>query len=215
MVREMVRSRSRSGRDLRDPAKEEEQTALTAGLVSLGPAVVEDLLAKVQEAGWDSPAGREARWAAEALQTMGRGAVAGLAREIEKCCRKEPVAAVAFFVVYGGIEENKDAARTAAFCTLAFAQLLFSFGCRSARYTLRQLGAFSNPWLFGGIAVSVLAQLAVVTVPFLTPLFKVALLPFGWEWLMVAALAVAPVAVIEAVKLVREHLRRRAADGGS
>ena len=68
------------------------------------------------------------------------------------------VAAIAFYVVYRGQEENLPAARTAAFATLAFAQLMFSFGCRSDRYTLPQLGFFSNPWLLGAIGVSALLQ---------------------------------------------------------
>src|SRR5687768_8983028 len=70
-------------------------------------------------------------------------------------------AATAFYVVYRGSEENLPAARTAAFSTLAFSQLLFSLGCRSERYTLPQLGVLSNPWLFGAIAGSALLQLGV------------------------------------------------------
>ncbi|MEA2709877.1 MAG: P-type Ca2+ transporter type [Phycisphaerales bacterium] len=122
------------------------------------------------------------------------------------------VAGVAFYVVYRGREENLPAARTAAFCTLAFAQLLFSFGCRSERYTLPQLGLFSNRWLLGAIAVSALLQLAVVTSPFLQPLFKVAPGVFAREWLLIVALALTPVTLVEVAKLVRERLRSRGAD---
>jgi P-type Ca2+ transporter type 2C len=68
------------------------------------------------------------------------------------------ITAIAFYAVYRGQNENLPAARTAAFCTLAFAQLMFSFGYRSFRYTLPQLGAFSNPWLLGAIAVSISLQ---------------------------------------------------------
>jgi len=125
------------------------------------------------------------------------------------------VAAVAFLVVRGGSEANLPAARTAAFCTLAFAQLLFSLGCRSERYTLPQLRVLSNPWLLGAIAVSVLAQLAIMTVPFLQPLFKVVPVAFGWEWPMMAALALTPVTVIEVAKLVRERIRKRGAKRGA
>jgi Ca2+-transporting ATPase len=113
------------------------------------------------------------------------------------------VAAIAFYVVYRGRHENLPAARTAAFCTLAFAQLAFSFGCRSFRYTLPQLGAFSNPWLLGAIGVSTLLQLAVMTLPFLQPLFKVETIGLTWEWLMIAALALTPVTFIEIAKLMR------------
>ncbi|MGB7160349.1 MAG: cation-translocating P-type ATPase [Tepidisphaeraceae bacterium] len=113
------------------------------------------------------------------------------------------VAAIAFYVVYRGNEANLPAARTAAFATLAFAQLLFSFACRSERYTLPQLGFLSNPWLIGAIGVSALLQLLVLTVPFVQPLFKVAPVPFAWEWLLVAALALVPVSIVEVTKLLR------------
>jgi Ca2+-transporting ATPase len=113
------------------------------------------------------------------------------------------VAATAFYVIYRGHEQNVPAARTAAFATLAFAQLLFSFACRSDRYTLPQLGFQSNPWLLGAIAVSALLQLVVLTVPLAQPLFKVAPVAFGWQWLIIAALALTPLSIVEVTKLVR------------
>ncbi len=96
------------------------------------------------------------------------------------------VTAIAFFVVYQGREENLAAARTAAFCTLAFAQLLFSLACRSERFTLPQLSFFTNRWLWGAIAVSMSMQLTIVAVPFLRPFFKVSLMPLAWQWFMIA-----------------------------
>ena len=118
------------------------------------------------------------------------------------------VAATAFYIVYRGRLENLPAARTAAFCTLAFAQLCFSLGCRSFRYTLPQLGALSNRWLLGAIGVSACLQLGAVTLPFLQPVFKVDAAGFTWEWLMIAALALTPVTVIELVKLVNARQQR-------
>jgi Ca2+-transporting ATPase len=120
------------------------------------------------------------------------------------------VAAVAFYAVYRGDEANLPAARTVAFATLAFSQLLFSFACRSERYTLPELGFLSNPWLIGAIAVSALLQLIVLTVPVLQPLFKVEPVAFAWQWLMIAALALTPVSVVEVSKLVRAHVRGKA-----
>jgi Ca2+-transporting ATPase len=112
-------------------------------------------------------------------------------------------AGIAFYVIYRGNESHIPAARTAAFATLAFSQLLFSFACRSERYTLPQLGLLSNRWLIGAIAVSTLLQLLVLTVPFARPLFKVAPVPFAWEWLLVAVLAFVPVSIVEVTKLVQ------------
>jgi Ca2+-transporting ATPase len=83
---------------------------------------------------------------------------------------------------------------------------MFSFGCRSDRYILSQLGFFSNRWLLGAIGISALMQIAAVTLPFLKPVFKVEADVFSWEWLMIAALALMPVTFIEVAKLI--HARR-------
>jgi Ca2+-transporting ATPase len=113
------------------------------------------------------------------------------------------VAALAFYAVYRGNEQNVPEARTAAFVTLSLSQLMFSFGCRSFRYTLPQLGPFTNRWLVAAIALSAMLQLLVVTVPFLQPFFKVVPVAFAWEWGLIALLALAPVTVVEVTKLVR------------
>jgi Ca2+-transporting ATPase len=112
-------------------------------------------------------------------------------------------AAIAFYAVYRGHENHLPEARTAAFVTLALSQLMFSFGCRSFRYTLPQLGLFTNRWLLGAIALSAVLQMTVVTVPFLQPFFQVVPMSFAWEWAMIALLALMPVTVIELTKLLR------------
>jgi Ca2+-transporting ATPase len=119
------------------------------------------------------------------------------------------VAALAFWLVYQAREQNLPQARTAVFATLAFAQLLFAFGCRSFRHTLPRLGLLSNRWLVGAIAVSSLAQLGALTVPLLKPLFKVETAPLGWRWLVVAALALVPVSVAEISKILEARRNRR------
>jgi Ca2+-transporting ATPase len=104
-------------------------------------------------------------------------------------------------MVYRGRDANVPEARTTAFITLALAQLLFSFGCRSFRYTLPQLGVFTNRWLLAAIAASAVLQVLVVTVPFLQPFFQVSPVSFAWEWVMIALLALMPVTVVEVTKL--------------
>lgn len=118
------------------------------------------------------------------------------------------VAAVAFWTVYRGEVENIPAAQTTAFMTIALSQLLFSFGCRSFRYTLPQMGAFSNRWLLAAIAVSAALQFAVVTTPFLQPLFKVTPITTFWQWGAILLLSLTPVTVIEVVKLLRTAARK-------
>jgi Ca2+-transporting ATPase len=124
-------------------------------------------------------------------------------------------AAIAFYLVYRGREENVTEARTAAFITLAIAQLVFSFGCRSFRYTLLQLGPLSNRWLVGAITASAALQLVVVTFPLFQPFFQVVRLSFAWEWGMIALLALAPVTIVEVTKLLRASARKREGGVGS
>jgi Ca2+-transporting ATPase len=118
------------------------------------------------------------------------------------------VALTGFWLVYRGDPDQLPRARTVTFCITALAQLFFSIGCRSHHYTMPELGAFSNPHLFGAIAVSGLLQLAVVTVPFAQPVFEVKR-HLKWEWLLVIGLSLIPVTVIEVVKLLRAAIRRR------
>jgi Ca2+-transporting ATPase len=124
-------------------------------------------------------------------------------------------AAAAFYMVYRGRAENVAEARTAAFITMAMSQLTFSFGCRSFRYTLPQLGFFTNRWLLGAIAVSAALQLVVVTVPILQPFFQVSPVSSAWEWETIVLLALMPVTVVEVTKLARAWMTRAGRDDGT
>jgi Ca2+-transporting ATPase len=115
--------------------------------------------------------------------------------------------AAGFWYVYQGREESLGAARTVAFCVLAFGQLSFSFACRSDEKTLPELGLFTNRYLLGAIALSALLQLAVVMVPFLRPIFAVPTSP-GSQWLIIIPLALAPVTIVEVAKLAWHAVRR-------
>ena len=112
------------------------------------------------------------------------------------------VAALGFWVIYQGDAAQLARARTVTFCVTAFSQLFFAIGCRSQRFTMPELGLFSNPHLFGAIIISGLLQLSVVTLPFAQPVFEVAT-QLSWEWLLIGGLALTPVTIIEFVKLLR------------
>ncbi|WP_148207123.1 cation-translocating P-type ATPase [Heliomicrobium modesticaldum] len=72
-------------------------------------------------------------------------------------------------------------ARTMAFCTLTFFQLFYVFDCRSERYSIFELGWFTNPSLIGAVCLSGLMQLAVVYLPPLQRIFQtVPLEPTHW-----------------------------------
>jgi calcium-translocating P-type ATPase len=92
-------------------------------------------------------------------------------------------------------------ARTAAFTTLVFAQLLNCFNARSESVSaFRHM--FVNPWLWGAIALSLMLQVAVVHVGFLNIAFgTVSLAPD--QWLVCVAMA--------SVVLWFDELRKRVA----
>jgi Ca2+-transporting ATPase len=118
-------------------------------------------------------------------------------------------AAAGFGLVLDPTHENVQHARTVAFCIVAFSQLFFSLACRSHRFTLPELGFCSNPHLLGAILVSGLLQISVVTLPFAQSVFDTATHPY-WEWELVVLLALAPVTIIESVKLIRKFAQRLA-----
>ena len=112
-----------------------------------------------------------------------------------------------FWLVYEGEETQLAPARTVTFAVAAFSQLCFAFGCRSHRYTMPELGVFSNGWLFGAVAISVLLQLGIMAIPWTQTVFEVATLS-SWEWLLILLLSVIPVTVIELLKIVASYLKR-------
>ncbi|MBI1850088.1 MAG: cation-translocating P-type ATPase, partial [Planctomycetes bacterium] len=111
--------------------------------------------------------------------------------------------ALAAFALVRFVEhEDLARARGAAFTVLSVSQLFHSFNCRSERESLFRLGVFSNRSLVGAFAVSLTLQVAVVTIPPLQPIFGTENLSL-LDWAGVAALASAPLWVIEAAKAWR------------
>ena len=115
--------------------------------------------------------------------------------------------AAGFWLIYRGNAANLSQASTAAFCILAYSQLMFSFACRSSRYTLPELGIHTNPHLLAAIVLSALLQLGAVTLPFMQPLLEVAAGPSP-GWLLILGFSLAPVSVVEVSKIILAVLKR-------
>ena len=113
-----------------------------------------------------------------------------------------------FLLVSREPDATLDHVRTATFCTVAFAQLFFSIGCRSPRRTMLELGLFSNPYLLAAIVASVVLQVGTITVPGVRRVFGVDELP-TWDWGLIIAIALAPVTIVELTKLLRAWLTGR------
>ena len=95
-------------------------------------------------------------------------------------------------------------AQTMAFVTISLAELFRGFTVRSERLSIFRLGFFSNPYMLGALAVSVVMLLVVVFVPFLQPIFNTTALSLR-EWEVVVALALLPAVAEEATKWWSRH----------
>jgi P-type Ca2+ transporter type 2C len=131
----------------------------------------------------------------EAVITPGRGALILVHGVIVAA-----VSLVAFWWTWQGDPAELPHARAVTFCVAAFSQLFFAIGCRSDRRTAVEIGFFSNPWLLVAIAISMLLQASVVTLPYAQDVFHVRG-QLGGDWLWVLGLALVPVTVIEVAKV--------------
>jgi Ca2+-transporting ATPase len=120
------------------------------------------------------------------------------------------IAGVTLFAYWMGIQlfpEIPEEAKTMAFATLSFSELLRAFTARSEHYPLHKIGLFSNKWMLYAVASSTLLLLAVIYVPFLQPIFNT--VPLGWaEWQIVLPLLFIPAIVAEISKWLMGIQRR-------
>jgi Ca2+-transporting ATPase len=104
-------------------------------------------------------------------------------------------------------ENALDVARAMCFAVLAFAQLVHVFNIRSnTRSAFCNL--FSNKALLGAIALSAGLMFLVIEVPFLHNLFRISHLTNA-QWMWVVILSLAPLAIVEIVKLVGRMMKVR------
>ncbi|NIV34389.1 MAG: ATPase, partial [Anaerolineae bacterium] len=111
--------------------------------------------------------------------------------------------------MFPGVPEE---AKTMAFVTLSFSELLRAFTARSENYPLLRIGILSNRVMIYAVVTSLLLLLAVLYVPFLQPIFNTVAL--GWvEWRIVLPLLFVPALVAELTKWVfsRRFVAARAA----
>ena len=100
-------------------------------------------------------------------------------------------------------------AQAMAFYITTFAQLFFSFACRSQRYTLPELGIFTNPYLLVAIVLSGLLQMSLFWLALPRHIFFAVPPRFGFDWLLVFLLALAPVSLVEIAKIVRSRIHKQ------
>ncbi len=80
-------------------------------------------------------------------------------------------------------------ARTVAFATLIFAELIYSFECKNEHGSILNVNIMDNLYLLGAVAVSAFLTMAVVYVPALAQIFKTVPLT-GSQWGIVAGFGI-------------------------
>lgn len=100
-----------------------------------------------------------------------------------------------------GAEMHVRAAQTIAFTTLILSELLRAFSARSEKYTLFELGVFTNMKLVYAFFGSLALTLAVLYVPFIANIFNIVPLDLK-AWLVVLPLSFLPFVVGEVHKII-------------
>jgi Ca2+-transporting ATPase len=110
---------------------------------------------------------------------------------------------------YSYLREDASYAQATAFYVVTFTQLFFSFACRSQRYTLPQLGIFTNPYLLAAIVLSGILQMSLLWIPLARHILFKSVPHFGWDWLVIFLLGLTPVSVVEITKIIRSWCAKR------
>ncbi len=108
---------------------------------------------------------------------------------------------------YGAEGDGLRHAVTIAFMTLAMAQVFHAFNARSRTRSAFTSRLFTNGWLWGATLICVLLQLGAVYVPLLREVLRTVPLTAA-DWKLIAVGSLAPVAVVESVKLAQRWRAR-------
>jgi len=100
-------------------------------------------------------------------------------------------------------------ARTIAVNVVALSQSFYLLNCRSLRFSMFQIGVFSNLWIWLGIIAMGLAQLAFTYLPVMNRMFHTA--PIGLtDWLHILLVGLVIYLVIDAEKRFRHYRETKA-----
>ena len=109
---------------------------------------------------------------------------------------------------HGTEGEGLQRATTMAFMTLALAQIFHAFNARSQMKSALTSRLFANRWLWGAVGVCLLLQIAAVSTPLLQKVLRT-VPPTISEWGVIATCSLAPMVVIEFVKLIQRWAVKR------
>lgn len=92
-----------------------------------------------------------------------------------------------------------QAARTYAFATMIFGELLRAYTARSERFSVFKIGFFKNKYMVSSTMLSLLLLIGVIYLPFLRTVFNTISLSY-FDWLIIIAFSLIPFTVAELSK---------------
>jgi Ca2+-transporting ATPase len=98
-------------------------------------------------------------------------------------------------------------ATTMAFLTLSLAQVVHAFNARSQRRSIFTSRLFTNGWLWAAVLSCVVLQVTAVSLPLLRRVLHT-VPPTASEWAVIAACSLAPVAIVELIKIAERRRPR-------
>lgn len=106
-----------------------------------------------------------------------------------------------------GNKVSHETGMTMAFITLSGAQLVHAFNVKS-HFSILNKSLFNNMYLWGALGVGVFLQGIIITVPFLSKLFKLQPITSG-QWLICIGLCLSTVLICEIVKFFNNHIKNK------
>lgn len=77
-----------------------------------------------------------------------------------------------------------EACRTIALSTLILSQLIHVFECRSERHSIFEIKFYTNPYLLGAVAISVIMLMCIIYIPVMQTIFHTVSLRLG-QWFII------------------------------
>ena len=115
------------------------------------------------------------------------------------------IAALSLAAFSIGMRTDVATGQTMTFAVLALAQITHVLNVRSPKRSAFS-SLFSNKWLVGALAVVLFLMLIVLEIPFLHDFFHLSPIAAGhWAWIVILSLA--PLPIVEAVKLLTGKMR--------
>lgn len=99
-------------------------------------------------------------------------------------------------------------ARTYAFTTLIFAELLRAYSSRSEKFTIFKIGFFTNKIMVWASVLSFVMLLAVIYIPFARPIFETTILSIR-DWVVILLFSLIPFASAEIFKAIAGTLGKK------